>query len=98
MANLGKRRVVVTGMGAITPVGSTLETMWNNLVEGKSGIGPNTLLPEEEVTCRIAGICTDFVPEDYMDKKEARRMDRYTQFAVAAAKLAYEHSGLYEGA
>jgi len=98
MANLGKRRVVVTGMGVITPVGNTLDTMWSNIVEGKSGIGPNTLVPEEEMTCRIAGICREFVPENYMDKKEARRMDRYTQFAVAAAKMAYEQSGLYEGA
>jgi len=98
MANTGKRRVVVTGMGAITPVGNTLDTMWNNLISGKSGIGPNTLTPEEEMTCKIAGVCREFVAEDYMEKKEARRMDRYTQFAMAAAKLAYEHSGLYEGA
>lgn len=98
MANFGKRRVVVTGMGVITPVGNTLETMWDNLVNGQSGIGENTLVPEAEMTCKIAGVCTDFVPENYMDKKEARRMDRYTQFAVAAAKQAYEHSGLYEGA
>jgi 3-oxoacyl-[acyl-carrier-protein] synthase II len=98
MANFGKRRVVVTGMGVITPVGSTLETMWDNLVKGQSGIGENTLVPEGEMTCKIAGVCNDFVAEDYMDKKEARRMDRYTQFAVAAAKQAYEHSGLYEGA
>lgn len=98
MANFGKRRVVVTGMGVITPVGNTLETMWENLVKGQSGIGENTLVPEGEMTCKIAGICTDFVPENYMDKKESRRMDRYTQFAVAAAKMAYENSGLYEGA
>lgn len=98
MANFGKRRVVVTGMGVITPVGNTLETMWENLVTGQSGIGENTLVPEGEMTCKIAGICTDFVPENYMDKKESRRMDRYTQFAVAAAKMAYESSGLYEGA
>lgn len=98
MANFGKRRVVVTGMGVVTPVGNTLETMWDNLVKGQSGIGENTLVPEGEMTCKIAGVCTDFVAENYMDKKEARRMDRYTQFAVAAAKQAYEHSGLYEGA
>lgn len=98
MANFGKRRVVVTGMGVVTPVGNTLETMWDNLVKGQSGIGENTLVPEGEMTCKIAGVCTDFVAENYMDKKEARRMDRYTQFAVAVAKQAYEHSGLYEGA
>lgn len=98
MANNGKRRVVVTGMGVVTPVGNSLDTVWNNLIAGKSGIGPNTLVPEGEITCKIAGLCNDFVAEDYMDKKDARRMDRYTQFAVAAAKMAYEQSGLYEGA
>lgn len=98
MASNGKRRVVVTGMGVVTPVGNSLDTMWNNLVSGNSGIGMNTMVLEEEMTCRIAGICRDFTPEDYMDKKEARRMDRYTQFAMAAAKMAYEQSGLYEGA
>jgi 3-oxoacyl-[acyl-carrier-protein] synthase II len=98
MASNGKRRVVVTGMGVVTPVGNSLDTMWNNLVSGNSGIGMNTMVLEEEMTCRIAGICRDFAPEDYMDKKEARRMDRYTQFAMAAAKMAYEQSGLYEGA
>lgn len=98
MAYTGKRRVVVTGMGAITPVGNTLETIWKNILSGKSGIGENTLVSEEEKTCLIAGVCRDFIAEDYMDKKDARRMDRYTQFGVAAAKMAYEQSGLYEGA
>lgn len=94
MANNTQRRVVVTGMGAITPVGSTIESIWNNLVSGQSGIGPNTLLPESELTSRIAGECTGFDPTVYIDKKESRRMDRYTQFGVAAAKLAYQDSGL----
>jgi 3-oxoacyl-[acyl-carrier-protein] synthase II len=98
MANYGKRRVVVTGMGVITPVGNSLDTFWNSLLQGKSGIGYNTLIPEAEQTCKIAGICTEFVPENYMEKKEARRMDRFAQFAMAASKMAYEQSGLYEGA
>jgi 3-oxoacyl-[acyl-carrier-protein] synthase II len=98
MANNGKRRVVVTGMGVVTPVGNSLDTVWNNLIAGKSGIGSNTLVPEGEITCKIAGLCNEFVAENYMDKKDARRMDRYTQFAVAAAKMAYDQSGLYEGA
>lgn len=98
MASNGRRRVVVTGMGVVTPLGNTIETLWGNLVQGKSGIGPNTLIPPEEQTCKIAGVCRDFVAEDYMEKKEARRMDRYTQFAVAAAKMAYEDSGLHESA
>lgn len=98
MASNGKRRVVITGMGVITPVGNSVDTMWSNLVAGHSGIGMNTMIIESEMTCRIAGICREFEAGDYMDKKEARRMDRYTQFAVAAAKMAYEQSGLHEGA
>lgn len=98
MAANGRRRVVVTGMGVVTPVGNTLEAMWNNLVSGKSGIGYNTLISEEEQTCKIAGICNEFVPENYMEKKEARRMDRFTQFAMGAARMAYEDAGLKEGA
>jgi 3-oxoacyl-[acyl-carrier-protein] synthase II len=98
MTNQFKRRIVVTGMGAITPCGNTLEVLWDNLKNGRSGIGQNTLVPEHEMTCRIAGICQEFIPENYMDKKEARRMDRFTQFAMAAGKMAYEQSGLHEGA
>jgi 3-oxoacyl-[acyl-carrier-protein] synthase II len=94
MAKNGKRRVVVTGMGAVTPLGNTLDTLWTNLVNGKSGIGYFSTIPPEEITCKIGGECTEFVAENYMDKKEARRMDRYTQFAMAASKLAYEDSGL----
>jgi 3-oxoacyl-[acyl-carrier-protein] synthase II len=89
-----RRRVVITGMGAITPIGSTLETIWDSLASGKSGIGLNTLLPKEELTSKIAGECSDFDPTHYCDKKDSRKMDRYTQFGVAAARLAYEDSGL----
>ncbi len=98
MTSNAKRRVVVTGMGVVTPLGNTLETLWNNLVQGKSGISVNDVFPESDQTCRIAGIARDFNPEDYMDKKEAKRMDRFTQFGMAAAKMAYEQSGLQEGA
>jgi 3-oxoacyl-[acyl-carrier-protein] synthase II len=98
MSNTTKRRVVITGMGAITPLGNTLETLWDNVVQGKSGIGYLTCIPAEEQTCKIGGECWDFKAEDYMDKREARRMDRYTQFAMAASKLAYESAGLTEGA
>jgi 3-oxoacyl-[acyl-carrier-protein] synthase II len=98
MAHYEKRRVVVTGMGAITPLGNTLDLFWDKLVKGESGIAFNTLIPENELTCRIAGVCQDFTPENYMEKKEARRMDRFTQFALAAGRMAYEQSGLHEGA
>jgi 3-oxoacyl-[acyl-carrier-protein] synthase II len=82
MANQQKRRVVVTGMGAITPLGNTIDTIWDNLLQGRSGIGYFSIIPPEERTCKIGGECTDFTPENYMDKKEARRMDRFTQFAI----------------
>lgn len=98
MTTTGKRRVVVTGMGTVTPIGNTLESLWQNLMAGKSGIGFNDMIPAEEMTCKIAGISRDFNPENYMDKKAAKRMDRFTQFAMASAKMAYEQSGLYEGA
>lgn len=94
MASNGKHRVVVTGMGVVTPLGNTVETLWSNLLQGQSGIGYNDLIPEHEQTCKIAGICRDFKAEEHMDKKEARRMDRFTQFGVAAARMAYESSGL----
>jgi len=98
MANQFKRRVVVTGMGVISPCGNTLDALWDNLVNGRSGIGANTLVPEHEMTCKIAGVCQEFVAENYMDKKESKRMDRFTQFAMAAGKIAYDDSGLHEGA
>jgi 3-oxoacyl-[acyl-carrier-protein] synthase II len=84
-------------MGVISPLGETLDTFWQHLVAGKSGIGFITLIPEDRRTCLIAGECREFQPENYMDKKEARRMDRYTQFAMAAARLAYDDAGLNGG-
>lgn len=89
-----KKRIVVTGMGVITPMGETVDAFWDNVTNGKSGIGYLSLIPEEELTCRIGGECTEFAPENYMDKKESRRMDRYIQFAVAASRMAYDDSGL----
>lgn len=97
MTSHGKRRVVVTGMGVITPVGNTLDTMWQNLLAGKSGIGCMAFIDDADLTNRISGSCLEFNPEDYIDKKLARRMDRFTQLGVAAGKLAYEDSGLNEG-
>lgn len=94
MAKAQNRRVVITGMGVVTPLGNTVDTMWNQLIQGKNGIGYFSTIPPEEQTCRIGGECTEFVPENYMDKKEARRMDRYTQFAMAASRMAYDDSGL----
>lgn len=81
-------------MGTVTPMGETLEDTWRNVSGGKSGIGMMELLDTSNLSVHIGGECKSFVPEDYMDKKDARRMDRYMQLAVAAARLAYNHSGL----
>lgn len=91
-----KRRVVITGMGAVTPMGENIDAIWQKIVAGQSGIGYLEAVDQEDLTCRIGGECKDFVPENYMDKKESRRMDRYIQFAVAAARLAYDMSGINE--
>lgn len=88
------RRVVVTGMGAITPVGHDVETSWRAVVEGRSGIGPVTLVPVDHLPVRIAGEVKGFDPATVMEAKEARRADRFSQFAVAAAREAVRHSGL----
>lgn len=85
-----KNRVVITGLGAITPVGIGKDAFWNALLAGKSGIGKTTRFDAAEYTAQIAGEVKDFDPAEFIDKKEAKRMDRYTQFAVAATKLAFE--------
>lgn len=89
-----RERVVVTGMGVVSPVGTGLEAFWSALVAGRSGIGPITRFDASEFATRIAGEVRDFDPTRYLDKKEARRMDRFTQFAVAAARMALEDAGL----
>lgn len=87
-------RVVVTGMGAITPLGQTPELFWKNLVAGKSGIGPMTLCDPTGYPCRIAGEVRDFDPVQYIPAREARRMARFSQMAVAAAMSAVESARL----
>lgn len=89
-----KRRVVITGMGAITPIGSGREAFWNALKEGKNGIGPITHFDASEFTAQIAGEVKDFDFGPYIGKKEMKRMDRFTHFAVAAAKMAVEDAKL----
>ncbi|RNB76386.1 beta-ketoacyl-[acyl-carrier-protein] synthase II [Brevibacillus invocatus] len=89
-----KRRVVITGVGVISPVGNDKETFWNSLLEGKSGIKPVTSFDVTDYPTKIAGEVTDFDPEQYMDKKEIRRTDRFVQFGLAAAKMAVEDSKL----
>ena len=89
-----KRRVVITGVGAITPIGIGKDEFWNNLVAGKSGVGPITQFDASEYGTRIAGEVKDFDFSKDGDKKEGKRMDRVTQFAVAAAKMAVEDAKL----
>ena len=88
------RRVAVTGMGFITPIGNDQETFWSNLVEGVSGIGLIKRFDTNGFDTKIAGEVKDFNPEDYMDKKTARHIGRYCQFALAASKQALAQSGL----
>lgn len=83
-------RVVITGMGVVSPLGNDRETFWDALLSGKSGIGPITHFDASQFPSRIAGEVKHFDPLNYMEKKDARRMDRFVQFAVAAAKMALE--------
>lgn len=92
---MGKnRRVVVTGMGAITPIGSSVEEFWNGIKEGKTGFGPITYFDTADYRCKLAAEVKDFDPAQYMDKKSARRMEQFCQFAVAAAGQAISDAGL----
>ncbi|HEY9882586.1 MAG TPA: beta-ketoacyl-ACP synthase II [Thermosynechococcaceae cyanobacterium] len=88
MTNSDRKRVVVTGLGAITPIGNTLTAYWDGLLSGQNGIGPITLFDASRHECRIAGEVKGFDPHAYMDRKEAKRMDRFAQFGVSASKQA----------
>jgi 3-oxoacyl-[acyl-carrier-protein] synthase II len=89
-----KRRVVVTGLGAVTPVGNTRDEFWRRLIAGESGIAPITAFDAALFDTRIAGEVKDFYPEQLIGRKEARRMDRFTQFAFVAAREAIEDAKL----
>lgn len=92
---MGKnRRVVITGMGAITPIGNSVEEFWNGIKEGKTGFGPITYFDTADYRCKLAAEVKDFDPAQYMDKKSARRMEQFCQFAVAAAGQAVADAGL----
>ncbi len=91
---MSRRRVVVTGLGLVSPVGIGVEPSWSALVAGQSGIGPITLFDASTFPTRIAGEVKAFEPGDFMDRKEARRNDRFIQFALAAAEMAMKDSGL----
>ena len=89
-----KKRVVVTGLGAVTPIGTGKENFWKALIAGTNGIGKITRFDASDISAQIAGEVNDFDPAQFIDKKELKRMDRFTQFALAAAKLAIEDSKL----
>ena len=92
---MGKnRRVVITGMGAITPIGNSVEEFWNGIKEGKTGFGSITYFDTADYRCKLAAEVKDFDPAQYMDKKSARRMEQFCQFAVAAAGQAIADAGL----
>ena len=84
------KRVVITGLGAVTPIGIGRDKYWNSLLKGKSGIDYITRFDTEKYDTKIGAEIKDFSPEDFMDRKEARRMDRFTQYAIAGTSLALE--------
>lgn len=89
-----EKRVVITGLGCITPIGNNVQEFWKGIQEGKCGIDPITAFDTTEHKVHLAGEVKNFNPEDYIDKKEAKRMDRYTQFALVAAKEVMQDSNL----
>ena len=89
-----KRRVVITGMGAVTPIGKTAEESWAAAKAGVCGIDSIRQYDTSKMKVKLAGEVKDFQAEDYLERREARRMDRFTQFAMAAAAEALEQSGL----
>lgn len=90
------KRVVITGMGTVNPVGNTVDEFWNGLIEGRSGIGPLTKFDSTEFATKIAGEVKDFDPTEYIDAKAARKMDPFSHFALAASIQAMRQAGLDE--
>ena len=87
-------KVVVTGLGVVSPVGTGLKEMWSSLVEGISGIGPITRFDAEGYPVKIAAEANDFDPADFMDTKQIRRTGRFVQFSIGAASMAVESANL----
>jgi 3-oxoacyl-[acyl-carrier-protein] synthase II len=91
---MDERRVVITGLGALTPLGNNTEEFWSGLQQGKSGIGPISKFDATDLPTRIAGEVRNFDPLKYVDKKEARRLDPYLQYAIATSVMAVEDAAL----
>ncbi|MDQ0160300.1 beta-ketoacyl-ACP synthase II [Alkalibacillus salilacus] len=91
---MSKRRVVVTGLGTVSPVGNDVETMWQNILDGYVGIDGVTKVDADEFPAKIAAELKDFDPGNYMDKRDAKKMDLFTQYAVAASKMAIDDANL----
>jgi len=91
---MGERRVVVTGLGAVTPLGCSVQAFWDGLVAGRSGVRPVTKFDASEYPSRIAADVAEFDPAAFLDPRESRRMDKFVQYGAAAAKMAVEDSGL----
>lgn len=89
-----KRRVVITGVGAVTPLGNDIETTWEGIKEGRSGVGPMTRVNPDDFPAKVAAEVKDFNIETYIEKKDARKMDRFTHFALAASIMAVKDANL----
>src|ERR1044072_294289 len=97
MRTISLKRVVVTGLGALTPIGNDVNTFWNNMKAGTSGAAPITRFDTTEFKTKFACELKNFDIEKFMEKKEARKMDLFTQYAMVAAQEAIEHAGIHQG-
>ena len=92
---MNKKRVVVTGLGSVTPLGNDVESTWSNILAGKTGVGPLTRLNADDYPAKVAAELKDFNIEDFgVERKEARKMDRFTHYAIAASLMAVKDSKL----
>ncbi|WP_313800652.1 beta-ketoacyl-ACP synthase II [Cytobacillus sp.] len=91
---MDKKRVVVTGIGAVTPLGNDVDTTWKNILAGVSGVGPLTRVNADEYPAKVAAEVKDFNIEDFIEKKDARKMDRFTHYAIAASLMAVKDANL----
>src|SRR5690606_176121 len=89
-----KRRVVITGIGAVSPLGNDAHTSWENALAGKNGIGPLTRVNADDFPAKVAAELKDFDPTKFIDKKDVRKMDRFTHYAIASALMAVEDAKL----